>query len=120
MYHLVLILICSTPFVNGMSFVGSNDIYSLVYEASLKSNIGEQCRRSLNLYVKNLENISNEDQWALQSEYITKMLNSLSYSSYKCKPINFKIENFFLIVSIILQNVYNFSCNLEILSSEHT
>lgn len=80
MHHLVLLLIGSIPFAKGLSNIGPNDVYNLVNLSSIDAKVGEQCRESLKLYVKNLENNTSDDQWALQSEYITRMPRAIIFS----------------------------------------
>lgn len=70
MYHLIFLLFCCAPFARGLSPFGPTNVYKMVVEALFEDKVGEQCRRSLELFVENLENTNSDDQWAVQSEYL--------------------------------------------------
>lgn len=60
---------CTVFLTIGICSVMSN-VHNLVHEASLNVNVGEQCKTSLEVYWINLENVTSNAQWALQSEYL--------------------------------------------------
>lgn len=69
MVPIYLFLIYLISWAKGLYEINSNEVYKLVYQSSFQSKVSEQCKLSLQLFIANLGNDTNDDQWALQSKY---------------------------------------------------
>lgn len=117
MHLLVFVIICFIYSAQGMSRFKANDVYHLIHHASSQSKVSEQCRSSLDLYVKNFNNITSDDQWALQSEYTTLLCFLYNLAMYPSNLFpKLGIKNRCLRKK---QNIFYLLWNLQITTLKH-